>query len=766
MASEAKRPLKVFLCHASGDKLPVRDLYKRLTMEGVDAWLDKEKLLPGQDWQVEIPRAVREADVVVVCLSNGSITKEGYVQKEIKSALDIADEKPEGSIFLIPARLEDCPVPERLSRWQWVDLYEENGFVQLLRSLKLRARVVGAVIEAASYDDTDKDRERRVNQLYTEGLEAFYTEDWDKACRRFQTILSEQPNHKNAREKLEEAENQRQYAKLYSEATEACRSENWTGAISALEELSKKTPNHKDTVQLLRDARKRKQLTDLYAEAIALHAAQKWKAVIKVFEQISIIEPNYPDSDGLLSSAQIELAEAKRLSDLNEQYSHALREMDAGNWYESRRLLELVHKSQIGFLETEKLLRKVENEISKEEEKRRQNEEMNVLYEQAHGLLRSKKWRNALEKMDEIHKLDLHFPDIDGIIEKAQKELDREAQEAERQNKMAALYAESVRLLKEEKYQEALEKWQEVRAIDPKYPDRQGVERYARKRLAEAGKSPKNVPRIVKGKAVWFSVVGILIIAFLGVAFILTTNHGEKFNNSPIFRDPTIDGYRLDWCNTDPDCGEAAATAYCKLKGYTGLVSFQGDFSGKVAKTKLIGSGDICSGNCDSFEFITCYRESSRLGNLATVIAPTPFTSFRWDFSKSTDGWDERHDLSVPQFSQGWMIFNSTGNDPQVISPALKFSASATPVITVRMRVVQSLGSEGQIYFVTDKNTFWDEDKKVSFFVGKDDGAYKTYDIPMSVNPHWKDEITQIRLDPTNEPNAEILIDSVSIHSP
>src|SRR5512143_1356112 len=118
MVNEEKLPLKVFLCHASGDKPPVRDLYKRLTAEGVDAWLDQEKLLPGQDWRLEIPRAVQEADVVVVCLSKKSITKEGYVQKEIKFALDIAEEKPEGAIFLIPARLEECRVPDHMSRWQ------------------------------------------------------------------------------------------------------------------------------------------------------------------------------------------------------------------------------------------------------------------------------------------------------------------------------------------------------------------------------------------------------------------------------------------------------------------------------------------------------------------------------------------------------------------------------------------------------------------------------------------------------------------------
>jgi TIR domain-containing protein len=56
--TETKRPLKVFLCHAHGDKNAVRELYVRLTKDGVDAWLDKEKLLPGQDWELGIRKAM------------------------------------------------------------------------------------------------------------------------------------------------------------------------------------------------------------------------------------------------------------------------------------------------------------------------------------------------------------------------------------------------------------------------------------------------------------------------------------------------------------------------------------------------------------------------------------------------------------------------------------------------------------------------------------------------------------------------------------
>jgi len=65
---ESKRPLRVFLSYAHADHDAVRALYTRLTKDGVDAWLDKEKLLPGQgfdrlnlpDWELEIRKAVQE----------------------------------------------------------------------------------------------------------------------------------------------------------------------------------------------------------------------------------------------------------------------------------------------------------------------------------------------------------------------------------------------------------------------------------------------------------------------------------------------------------------------------------------------------------------------------------------------------------------------------------------------------------------------------------------------------------------------------------
>ncbi len=138
--------LRVFLCHSSGDKPQVRGVYKRLTAEGIEAWLDEENLLPGQDWELEISRAIRSTHVVIVCLSQNSTTKRGYVQKEIKFALDEADKQPEGTIFIIPVKVEECDLPDRLRRYHTVNLFEERGFEKLMRALRSRADELGLTL--------------------------------------------------------------------------------------------------------------------------------------------------------------------------------------------------------------------------------------------------------------------------------------------------------------------------------------------------------------------------------------------------------------------------------------------------------------------------------------------------------------------------------------------------------------------------------------------------------------------------------------------
>jgi hypothetical protein len=171
------RPLKVFLCHSSADKPAVRELYQKLRAEPwIDPWLDEEELYPGQDWNMEIEKAVEAADAIIVCLTKSSITKEGYVQRELRIVLDFADYKPEGTLYIMPVRLEECEPPRRLRVWQYADYFEsqrERAFQRLLVSLKRRAEVLGLKLEQFVYD------EKELPSLDTEILDSVNNDEYN-----------------------------------------------------------------------------------------------------------------------------------------------------------------------------------------------------------------------------------------------------------------------------------------------------------------------------------------------------------------------------------------------------------------------------------------------------------------------------------------------------------------------------------------------------------------------------------------------------------
>jgi hypothetical protein len=136
--------LKVFLAHASEDKPLVREVHSRLKRLGFIPWLDEIDLAPGQDWHLEISKAIRESDVVVACFSRTSVAKQSYCQRELRMALTMYAEKPSGSIYLIPLKLDDCTMPDysipelgiSLRNIQWVEYSKPGDFERMVRGIR------------------------------------------------------------------------------------------------------------------------------------------------------------------------------------------------------------------------------------------------------------------------------------------------------------------------------------------------------------------------------------------------------------------------------------------------------------------------------------------------------------------------------------------------------------------------------------------------------------------------------------------------------
>jgi DNA-binding Lrp family transcriptional regulator len=133
---------KIFISYGREDVEAAKKIYSELKAEHLDPWLDKESLLPGQKWKVAIKKAIRESRYFLALLSSHSVSRKGFVNKELSDALEVLEEYPESEIFLIPVRLDDCqPSHERLSELHRVDMFPSwgEGMRQIKKAINLKA---------------------------------------------------------------------------------------------------------------------------------------------------------------------------------------------------------------------------------------------------------------------------------------------------------------------------------------------------------------------------------------------------------------------------------------------------------------------------------------------------------------------------------------------------------------------------------------------------------------------------------------------------
>jgi tetratricopeptide (TPR) repeat protein len=205
----------------------------------------------------------------------------------------------------------------------------------------------------------------RVEQMYTEALEAFYLGNWEEACKRLKEVVASQPDHKEALAKLDIANKKLRLQVLERQAASGESEGDWSKAVEALEKLAAEDASFPNASSRLAKARREKQLADLYAEAGRLAQAEKWQAVLEIFREIEALQPRRPDPQGLRASAEQNLAKAKKVKDVESAYAAALTALDEEKWSDAARHLRRARGLQAGYRETESLLRRAESELGR-----------------------------------------------------------------------------------------------------------------------------------------------------------------------------------------------------------------------------------------------------------------------------------------------------------------------------------------------------------------------------------------------------------------
>jgi TIR domain len=120
-------PSTIFISYAREDAQSAERVYKDLKNAGLNPWLDKEAILPGYKWKFAIYQAIKNSRFFIPLFSSKSVEKIGYIQNELKYAIEVSKNFPDKDVYIIPARLNDCNMPyEILEEIHSVDLFPEE----------------------------------------------------------------------------------------------------------------------------------------------------------------------------------------------------------------------------------------------------------------------------------------------------------------------------------------------------------------------------------------------------------------------------------------------------------------------------------------------------------------------------------------------------------------------------------------------------------------------------------------------------------------
>jgi TIR domain len=170
--------VQIFISYTRADQERVLPVYEFLVRNGYpNTWIDCKKLLPGQPWDFEIKRNLKKSEIVLIFLSNNSISKRGYVQREVNIAIEYLKEKLQDDIYIIPIKLDkEAEIPEVLSGIQCLEL-QRNDYLDLLKqSLDLQREKLGFENDNSEFKLDEIHSIKKISREKCDGLPGYEVE--------------------------------------------------------------------------------------------------------------------------------------------------------------------------------------------------------------------------------------------------------------------------------------------------------------------------------------------------------------------------------------------------------------------------------------------------------------------------------------------------------------------------------------------------------------------------------------------------------------
>jgi len=135
----------VFISYVREDSAAVDRLVLNLQQSGVNVWLDREQIAPGERWKDAIRSAIRNGNYYLACFSKQYANRgRSYMHDELLIAIDELRLRPTRRAWFIPVTLDDMSPPElpigggqTICDIQWVNLSNnwEHGIGAIVKAI-------------------------------------------------------------------------------------------------------------------------------------------------------------------------------------------------------------------------------------------------------------------------------------------------------------------------------------------------------------------------------------------------------------------------------------------------------------------------------------------------------------------------------------------------------------------------------------------------------------------------------------------------------
>ena len=310
------------------------------------------------------------------------------------------------------------------------------------------------------------------SQIYFEiGRVCMLLEDYDEAIRQFNLGMEQTPeNTTYFEDAIKSAQRAKEASTYYASANAHLERGRHKEAVAEFQKVIQIDPNYKDVRTKLRQAQngetqsqRDQEVERYYRQGITQLRLRDWAAAYESFQNVTAINSNYKDAQARLLEAQYGMETVTRVESIDRRYNDGVAAHKARDWTRAIIAFDHVREMDPNYRDVNRRIREVQNDMD------RQGIASTVsrFYNQGLMALNNEDYRTAVSAFRNVIAMDPNYRDVKERLAEAQSALGQTGRQAD----VARHYTEGVEELAKGEWLNAVIAFEKAKSLDPEFQD-------------------------------------------------------------------------------------------------------------------------------------------------------------------------------------------------------------------------------------------------------------------------------------------------------